>query len=98
MLISRADVTAEAPQVQYRFVIRDALLFNRSIQVSDAAVLAHEGVADKRNMRFPILRVAMMTLPIPQRESSILHENMYLGQLPRRLLNGMLADTAMSGH
>ena len=98
MLMSGADVTQQAPQVQYRFVITDARLFIRSIQVSDAAVLAHEGVAAKSNMRFPIRRVTMKTLAIPQGQSSILHDKIYLGQLPRRLLIGMVADSAMSGH
>ena len=97
MLISGADVTAQAPQVQYRFQVVDARLFVRSIQVSPAAVLAHEQVMSKANMRFPIRRVTMKTLAIPQNQTSILHDNIYLGQLPRRILLGMVADTAMSG-
>ena len=98
MLLSGADVTNQAPQIQYRFQIVDARLFVRSIQVSPAAVLAHEQVLTKANMRFPIRRVTMKTLAIPQNQTSILHDNIYLGQLPRRVLMGLVLDTAMAGH
>ena len=43
MLISGADVTAQAPQVHYRFVSTDFRLSIRSKQVIDATVLAPEG-------------------------------------------------------
>ena len=54
MLMSGADVTAQAPQVQYRFNIIDAGDFFRSIKVSSAAVLAKEGEARKIKLRFSI--------------------------------------------
>ena len=98
MVMSGADVAAQAPQVQYHFKITDARLFIRSFQVSPASVMAQVGVLAKRNMRFRIRRVTMKTLAIPQGQSSILHVNIYLGQLPRRLQIGMVGDSAMAGH
>ena len=98
LLMSGADVDANHPQIQYRFQVMDARLFIRSMEASAATILAHEQVLSKQNMRFPIRRVTMKTLAIPQNQTSILHDNIYLGQLPRRLLIGMVADTAMAGH
>ena len=98
VLMSGAAVTNDNPQVQYRFQVTDARLFVRSLQMSPAIVLAHEEVLGKSNMRFPVRRVTMKTLAIPQNQTSILHDNIYLGQLPRRLIFAMVRDTAMSGH
>ena len=87
----------EAAQVQYRVVITEARLCIRTLQVSPATVMAHEQVLMTTNMRFPIRRVTMKHLAIPRGQTSILHDNIYLGTLPRRILLAFVDDTAMTG-
>ena len=85
------------PQVNYRVQIVDARMVLRTLQVGPATIMAHEKVLLEKNMRFPLRRVTMKHLAIPRGQTSILHDNIYLGTLPRRIVVGFLEDQAMSG-
>ena len=98
MLMTGAGVDNDHPQVLHKFKIMDARLFIRELQVSSALVLAHQKVLADTNMRFPIRRVEMKHLTIAQGQRSIAHDNIFMGQLPRRIAIGMVSDSSMSGH
>jgi hypothetical protein len=86
-----------AQQENYHIQIMDCRLNIRTLQVSPATILAHEKVLMEKNMHFPMRRVTMKHLAIPRGQTSVLHDNIYLGTLPRRLVLCFVDDVAMAG-
>ena len=81
----------------YKMVIKDARLFIHTFELTKALALAQEEAIATANFRYPIHRVTMKHLTIPANQSSALHDNIYLGDLPDRLVVGFIADADMAG-
>ena len=81
----------------YRMEIVDARLFVHTFEMTKALAMAQEEALLHANLRYPIQHVTMKTLTIPTGMTSSLHDNIYLGQLPDRIVIGMVSDAAMSG-
>jgi hypothetical protein len=96
LLVSPAPV-AQAVQNDYRFEILEARFCVYTIEVTNNFSLSHEQLLLKGNARFPIKRVTMKHLSIPQGHQSALYDNVFLGTLPTRILMGMVTDAAMAG-
>ena len=48
-------------------------------------------------MRFPHRYVTTKTLAIPRNQSTIIHDNIYTGPLPRRIALGLVTDASFAG-
>ena len=97
VLVSGDDVDANHPQVEYKFAIVDARLFVHTFELTKALAMAQEEAMAHDNLRYPIHRVTMKHLSIPRGQTSALHDNIYLGQLPDRIVMGFVTDAAMAG-
>ncbi len=85
------------PQVNYKIKIVDARLHLRVNHISDSLNLAYEKMLLSCNARYPITRVTMKHLIIPNGATNFLQDNLYLGKIPKRLVLGLVADAAMAG-
>lgn len=97
VLMTPGPDTHEA-QVPYRVQLTTVKFFIKTLKVSNTLVLAHEETLRKHNALFPIRQVIMKHLTIPQGQNNVRHDNLFLGQLPRRLVLGMVCDQALTGH
>jgi len=88
---------ANEDQENYRMQITDARFFVRTVEVSHALALAHEQMLQKMNARYPLRRVTTKHISIPANTTSVMHDNVFLGTVPRRVLITMVSDAAMSG-
>lgn len=97
LLMSGAAVTDANPQVEYRMKIVDARMFIMSFEMEASTILTHEQMLQKQNMRFPLRYVTLKTLAIPNNQSTITHDNIYTGTLPRRIVLGLVSDASLAG-
>ena len=91
--IEKDHGTAEAFQIK----ITSARLLVRTKELSPTIQLAHERMLQTHNIRLPFTKVAMKTLNIPVGVTSIEFDNLYTGQIPDRILVGLLGDDRMNG-
>ena len=97
LILMNKTPAADATQANFRLMITDARLIIRTEEASDSLVVAHEQMLQKMNMRFPMRRVTMKHMSIPANTTSVLHDNIYTGLIPERIVLALVPDAAMSG-
>ena len=80
-----------------RVVIEDMSLFVRKVRVHPSVQLGHIKALDKTTAKYPVKRVETKVFSIPKHNMSANQENLFLGQLPNRIVLGLVENTAFSG-
>ena len=80
-----------------KVVITDAALLVRKVKLNPAVQLAHIKALNRGMAKYPIQRVETKVFSIPQGNMSITQENLFLGQLPKRLVIGCVDNDAFNG-
>ena len=88
-----AETSAEAYQIE----LMKASLFVRKVKVAPSMALAHEQKLLTTNAKYPITRVECKVLTIGAGQLDYTHENLFLGQLPKRIIIGMVDTGAYNG-
>ena len=88
---------AALPDTNFRVKILEASLYVRKVVVSPAVALAHAKTLESATAKYPLHRVEVKTFSIPQGNQSFTRENLFLGQIPRRVVIGMVDNTAFNG-
>lgn len=86
-----------AAQELYKLVIVQMRLFIHTYEVSPHLQLAHQKMLAHVPMQIPEDRVATKYLTIPQNQTQVNFDNIYLGEIPNRIAFGMLTDAALTG-
>ena len=86
-----------ADQVAYKLKITSMRLHLYVLQISDSLSIAFEKMLQTGNARYPVTKVSMKTLTIPANQTTMLHDNLYLGKLPKRLVLALATDASMAG-
>ena len=87
---------AALPDRNFRVKILEASLYVRKVVVSPAVALAHAKTLESATAKYPLHRVEVKTFSIPQGNQSFTRENLFLGQIPRRVVIGMVDNTAFN--
>ena len=77
--------------------ISDISLFVRKVKVHSSIQLGHINALNKTSAKYPIRRVETKVFSIPKGNLSANQENLFLGQLPKRVVIGLVENTAFSG-
>lgn len=77
--------------------IIDATLYVRKVQVNPSILIAHNRTLEKINAKYPITRVEIKTVTIPAGLQSKTLDNLFMGQLPKRIILGLVTNTAFNG-
>jgi len=93
-LIAHSD---DANPIAPRSLITHASLFVRKVRLNPALELAHEKALQQGTAKYPIKRVNLKTFSISQGSLGCVKDNLYLGQLPTRLIVGLVDSTAFNG-
>ncbi len=80
-----------------KFVLLDVKLMLRQVEVSSAVQLAHERALQDANAKYPIRRVICKSYNIGNGVRTHKEENLFTGQLPKRIVIGMVTNEAYSG-
>ena len=98
-LVRSKDAFALMAEADSKFMIRitEASLFVRKVKLSPAVQMAHIKALEKGTAKYPIRRVETKVFSVPRGNLSANQENLFLGQLPKRLVVGMVENAAFSG-
>ena len=80
-----------------KVTIKDATLFVRKVKIHPNVQLGHIKALEKTTAKYPVKRVETKVFSIPNGNMSVNQENLFLGQLPKRLVIGLVDNTAFSG-
>ncbi|XP_072014879.1 uncharacterized protein F54H12.2-like [Amphiura filiformis] len=81
----------------YKVKIVGASLLIRKVTLSPPIILAHAKALEKSTAKYPIKRVLVKSFTVPQGDLSVTKEGLFTGQLPTRLVVGLVNNTAFNG-
>ena len=82
----------------YKAKIMHASLFVRKVKVMPSVFLAHAKALERGTAKYPIHRVVCKSFTIPQNYLDVNHEKLFSGQLPTRLVIGLVDNRAFNGN
>ena len=91
VLMAKSDVTES-----FKVDILSAKLFVRKLKITPSLCLAHERILQQKTAKYPITRVECKVIHLPQGQKSFTHDNPFLGQLPKRIVLGLVDNRAFS--
>ncbi|CAH0384087.1 unnamed protein product [Bemisia tabaci] len=81
----------------YKINIFEANLFARRVKVSPNVLISHAKGLEMTSAKYPITRADVKTNTIPAGVRSASLDNVVSGQLPTRIIMGMVSNTAFNG-
>ena len=81
----------------YKIIIKDLALFVRNVQLSPAVRMGHVKALEKTSCKYPIRRVEVKVDTVPRGNMNYVQDNMFLGQLPKRLVIGCVDSDTLNG-
>jgi hypothetical protein len=79
------------------FKIKDISLFVRKVQLSPNIRMGHVKALEKTSSKYPIRRVEVKVDTVPRGNTNYVQDNMFLGQMPKRLVIGCVDSDALNG-
>ena len=87
-----------AAATPFTTVIEDAVMFIRKVKVNPSIVVQHNKMLSQgKHAKYPVRRGVVTTFTIPQNHMSINKDNVIMGQLPRRIVVGLVSNKAFNG-
>ena len=77
--------------------IEDVALFVRKVKVDPSVQLDHIRGLERMSAKYPVCRVETKVFSVPKGNMMANQENLFLGQLPKRLVIGMVENKAFNG-
>jgi hypothetical protein len=77
--------------------ITDAQLLVRKVRVNSSVLLAHNRTLEKSHAKYPLTRVDLKTVTIPAGLQSKTLDNIFMGQLPKRVIIGFVSNSSLNG-
>ena len=90
--MAKSDVTES-----FKVDILSAKLFVRKLKVTTTLCLAHERILQQKTEKYHITDVGCKVIHLPQGQKSFTHDTLFLGQLPKRIVLGLVDNRAFNG-
>ena len=81
----------------YKIIIKDLALFVRNVQLSPAVRMGHVKALEKTSCKYPNQRVEVKVDTVPRGNMNYVQDNMFLGQLPKKLVIGCVDSDTLNG-
>ena len=78
--------------------ILHASLFVRKVKLMPSVFFAHAKTLENGTANYPIRRMVCKSFTIPQNYRDVSHEKLFSGQLPTRVVIGLVKNQAFNGH
>ncbi|KAG8234979.1 hypothetical protein J437_LFUL013859 [Ladona fulva] len=91
------NVMSAAQLENVRVRITDASLLVRKVKISPPVLIAHSRALEKTTAKFPLTRVDIKTVTISKDVQSKTLDNIFLGQMPKRVIVGFVSNAAFNG-
>ncbi|CAH3172814.1 unnamed protein product [Porites lobata] len=90
-------LVSSAAGANFKVVITEAILFVRRVKVASSIILGHAAGLKHSSAKYPIRRIDCKVLSIPRGFSSFNPDNIFLGQIPKRIVLGLVDTEAYNG-
>ena len=97
MIISRDAFCVMGGAQQFKLIIESTILYVRKVKLSPSVFLAHAKALESSTAKYPLRRVTCKTITMPADHVDISHEKLFTGQLPNRVVIGLIRNDAFSG-
>ena len=77
--------------------IVSAKLWIRKLKIAPSLGLAHEKMLTRKTAKYPLSRVEVKVFHLPAGQKSFTHDALFLGQLPKRVVLGIVDNRAFNG-
>ena len=81
----------------FKLHITECTLLVRKVRVSPSVYLAHAKQLESENAKYPITRIVCKTFTVGAGNLNFIQESLFTGQLPVRMLVGMVDNDAFNG-
>ncbi|XP_066297290.1 uncharacterized protein F54H12.2-like [Branchiostoma lanceolatum] len=81
----------------YKVVIMEAALFVRKVKLSSSYRLSIDNQLVRASAKYPIRRVEVKAITVPRGHLTTSTDNVFLGQIPRRVVVTLVENTAFQG-
>jgi len=81
----------------YKVHMKEVNLFVRRCKINPSILIAHSKILETATAKYPITRVELKSFTLPSGIRSKTLDNVFLGQLPKRIIIGMVTNTAFNG-
>ena len=81
----------------YKVHIKEANLFVRRCKINPSVLLAHSRTLESGTAKYPITRVEVKSITLPAGIQNKTLDSVFLGQLPKRIIVGMVTNKAFNG-
>ncbi|XP_064641994.1 uncharacterized protein F54H12.2-like [Lineus longissimus] len=82
----------------YKINIMEAALYVKRVHVAPTIQLAHNRALEKANAKYHLTKTDVKVINIQAGNRTVTKDNVFLGELPKRVILGMVNDAAMSGN
>jgi hypothetical protein len=96
-LIRSKDVFSLMGTAGHIVKIVSAVMLVRKVKLSPSIFLAHAKALERANAKYPIRRVVCKTFTVPAGYLDVSHEKLFSGQLPTRMVVGLVRNDAFNG-
>ena len=86
-----------ANQADNKVSLKEVTLFVRKVKPNPAVQLAHVKALQHGTAKYPLRRLEVKSFTVPTGNRSITKENLFLGQLPTRMVVGVVDNDAYNG-
>lgn len=98
LIRSRDAFSLLAKDANYKVNIIEANLYARRVRINPAVLLAHSKTLAMTTAKYPITKVEVKNITIPSGVQGKTLDNIFLGQLPKRVIVGFVSNTAFIGN
>ena len=95
---SRDAFSLMSNKAEYKVEIEDASLYIRRAKINPAVQLGHIKGLELTSAKYPIQRVDVKAYTLSAGSRSFVQENLFFGQVPRRVVLGLVDNAAYNGH
>jgi hypothetical protein len=81
----------------FKVKIVQACLFVRKVKLMPSVFLAHARTLERGTAKYPIRRVVCKSFTVPQNYLDVSHEKLFSGQIPTRIVIGLVTNQAFNG-
>lgn len=82
----------------YKIVFDHVSLFVRKVRINPGVIIGHAKALEKSTAKYPIDRVLCKVFSIPQSSYSFVQDNVFSGQMPKRLVLACVDNDAFNGN
>ena len=85
--------------VEYKTEITSAVLFVRKCKLNPSILVEHQKILSSGlTAKYPLKRVSVKSFSVPTGSLTSTHDNLFLSQLPKRIIVGLVDSDAYNGH